>query len=153
MTSKSLTFSAYNRATNYYGKEDRGRTNRALGITQANGGIENKVYQYNTTLTDCNCPDRQYRHVVCKHMRALQIREKTTNPEHVLDLVRKNTHQKINRIIRKHGDLNRYHSLVNIRYYATKSVAENAPQIAEEIAQKLGMTVQEAIEELSQANH
>lgn len=150
---QSYTFSAYNRAVKHYGLADRARTNRALGIVQAAYGIAAKIEEYHTTITDCDCPDRQFRHLVCKHMRALQIREKATRPEHINELTLGHTHRKLNRIYRQHGGHQRYHSLVNIRYYATKSLGENSPAIAAEIAQKLGMTVQEAIAELEQFNH
>jgi len=51
------------------GKYDRPRANRALGVAQLK-----TPRPYHTTAWDCDCPDRIYRGVVCKHMLAERMK-------------------------------------------------------------------------------
>ena len=34
---------------------------------------KNKIYEVNYLRNDCTCPDNQYRHVTCKHLRAVNF--------------------------------------------------------------------------------
>lgn len=48
--------------------EDAARLQRGMRLAERQ--ISRPYY---TTLTECTCPDRHYRGLVCKHMRALQL--------------------------------------------------------------------------------
>jgi predicted nucleic acid-binding Zn finger protein len=51
---------------------DRFRLNRALGVAQL------KIPRpYSTSLHSCTCPDFIYRHVICKHILALWLKQNT----------------------------------------------------------------------------
>lgn len=63
---KSILFRNYN-AARALGL-DRGRLNKALGLAQTKAAPK-----YITTLTDCTCPDRQYRGGWCKHIVAANL--------------------------------------------------------------------------------
>lgn len=79
MTDKKTIFTNFNRAkarakfqkitgrrpVYARGEYDTGRANRSLGVAQ----LKNER-PYRTTVWDCDCPDRKYRKVVCKHMLA-----------------------------------------------------------------------------------
>lgn len=64
---RSELFARYNRRRH---DGDAGRWNRALGLAQT---TRQPARPYVTTEDNCNCPDRVFRGVVCKHMRALQL--------------------------------------------------------------------------------
>lgn len=75
MSSKSSIFSAYNGARRLAreGRLDCKRVNRALGVA-----LSNKPSEYNSTARSCECPDRKYRGVICKHMLAAAFKEVVT---------------------------------------------------------------------------
>ena len=64
---KSGLFRRYNRLR-YLGLIERRRLNRALGMA-----LRQIIRPYTTTLYTCDCPDSQYRGLVCKHRAALML--------------------------------------------------------------------------------
>ena len=78
---RSAIFSAYNEARaaarKGIGGLEPGRVNRALGILQSKS-----TRPYITSLTDCNCIDRQ-RHpgIACKHLTARWIEYRAIHPK------------------------------------------------------------------------
>jgi hypothetical protein len=74
---KSEIFTIYNRVrrTDSFCPQ---RTNRALGLLQSKGNGYHEKYQ--STSSECNCPDHFYREVICKHMIAeLMIKQARQN--------------------------------------------------------------------------
>jgi hypothetical protein len=55
------------------------RSDRALALIMS-GRMEEKIEQYNTTLTSCECPDMEYRGGYCYHRRALMILHRMHKP-------------------------------------------------------------------------
>ena len=66
--SKSNLFTAYNAAKPLC---EAGRLNRALGLAQR----KDCPSKYVTTESSCTCPDFWYRHIRCKHIIALVLKE------------------------------------------------------------------------------
>ncbi|KKM08256.1 hypothetical protein LCGC14_1725720 [marine sediment metagenome] len=65
----SALMSAYNYARHWAkrtGLTDTSRVDRAFGYLQT-GEAMGKWREYNTTVRDCNCPDRRVRGNRCKH--------------------------------------------------------------------------------------
>ena len=61
-----------------------GRFDRALDLL-ADGGLQDAIGKYGTTMTGCGCPDRQFRRARrCKHQIALiaaeRLRRRLSNP-------------------------------------------------------------------------
>lgn len=63
-------FRQYNRARR--GQLEKGRVNRALGLLMSHTFVD-KMRQYGTTYTHCNCPDYENRTIFCKHRIAFII--------------------------------------------------------------------------------
>lgn len=70
----SLVFVYYNKAkgAGKRGQLEQGRVNRALRLIQE-GNLQEKIKQYGTTITSCNCPDSVHRGGVCYHRIAMMI--------------------------------------------------------------------------------
>ena len=69
-----LVFVYYNKAkgAGKRGQLDKGRVNRALRLIQEEK-LHEKVAQYRTTITSCNCPDSIHRGGICYHRIAMMI--------------------------------------------------------------------------------
>ena len=71
---RSLIFTYYNRAR-FKAAFQEDRLHKALGIILS-GKLQEKIKKYGTRTDDCYCPDRQERHMICKHMIAVWIMQK-----------------------------------------------------------------------------
>ncbi|MBA7528375.1 hypothetical protein ES705_20558 [subsurface metagenome] len=81
--SLSSLMSAYNDARWYArktGMMEEGRVNRAWGYIMA-GKVREKQEQYRSTLTACDCRDKEIRQMWCKHNIMLQIVAKAKRKE------------------------------------------------------------------------
>lgn len=75
---QSVLFSAYNYCKHYGRKTGlwtRDRVDRALSYLMT-GEAEAKWAEYQSTFKSCECPDSQYRKVICKHSLSKMIDEK-----------------------------------------------------------------------------
>ncbi len=71
----SALMSAYNTVKSRGKKNglwDTARTDRAFGLLQS-GEAKISWVEYSTTVDSCECPDSQYRKVICKHSLAMMI--------------------------------------------------------------------------------
>lgn len=85
---KSQAMTWYNKARQAAksGKLDPDRVNRAFGILQSNDGNA-RMQKYETTVTDCTCPDHARTHKACKHMIAKMIEARANEPAKTQRLV------------------------------------------------------------------
>lgn len=75
---RSTLFKAYNeiKPRTQASRKDAARLNRGLGVAQRKA-----PRPYFTTRHYCDCPDHTYRGLVCKHMRALQLKDRANDIE------------------------------------------------------------------------
>lgn len=74
----SALMTAYNLGKNWARRTDlttTDRVDRAFGYLMS-GDASSKWMDYATTADSCDCPDSQYRGIICKHSIALMIAEK-----------------------------------------------------------------------------
>ena len=85
---KSQAMTWYNKARQAAksGKLDPERVNRAFGILQARDGNE-RMEKYQTTTTNCTCPDHARTHKACKHMIARMMEVRASEPAKTQRLV------------------------------------------------------------------